>query len=138
MPIATFVATLVLTDGAPLQSPFRATSAGSGMPAAVHVAPGFEHGQPATKARAGIPTPISHAPAAQPDDARRDDVRPDDAHPRASEWRPPDPDRLARHRTDAAWDRLDRLAAGGNRDALVFRTLMQSSDFVRPARLDTP
>ena len=118
MPIVTFVATLALTDGAPLQSPFRAASAGSGMPAAVHVTSDTEHGQPARDALAGIPTPASH--------------------PRVRQWRPPDPDRLARHRTDAAWERLDRMAAGGNRDALVFRALMQSADFTRPARPFTP
>mgnify|MGYP001434416977 CR=1 FL=1 len=40
--------------------------------------------------------------------------------------------------TDAAWDRLDRLAAGGNRDALMFRTLMQSADFIRPVQTGSP
>ncbi len=122
MPIATFVATLALTDGAPLQSPFRAASAGSGMPAAVHVTPDTEPGQSARDALAGIPTWISQPAVDAP----------------VPDWRPPEAHRLVRHRTDAAWDRLDRLAADGNRDALVFRTLMQSADFARPARPLTP
>lgn len=123
LPIVTFVATLALSNGAPLQSPFRELSSGSGMLAAVHVTPDIEPGQPAQKALAGIPTPVS---------ARSDVPQ------RVSHWRPPDSYRLARHRTDAAWERLDRQAAGGNRDALLFRTLMQSADFTHPARAITP
>lgn len=121
LPIVTFVATLALSDGAPLQ-PFRALSAGPGMPVAVHVTPDREHGQPATQSLAGIPTP---------------DVT-DKAAPYVQRWRPPDAFRLARHRTDAAWDRLDRQAAAGNRDALLFRTLMQTADFTRPVQPPTP
>jgi len=118
MPIATFVATLALTEGAPLQSPFHAESAGPWMPATVHVTPDIEPGQPARNAQAGIPTPL--------------------ALTQAPMWRPPEASYLARHRTDAAWDRLDRMAAGGNCDALVFRTLMQSAEFARPARPYSP
>lgn len=123
LPIAAFVATLALSNGAPLQSPFRGSLSGSGMSAAVHVTPGIERGQPVQKALADIPTPVS---------ARSD------APPYVSRWHPPDSYRLARHRTDAAWERLDRQASGGNRDALLFRTLMQSADFARPARAITP
>jgi hypothetical protein len=111
LPIVTFVATLALSNGAPLQSPFRGSLSGSGMSAA------------AQKALAGIPTLV----------LTRSDVP-----PRVSHWQPPDSHRLSRHRTDAAWERLDREAAGGNRDALLFRTLMQSADFVRPVRTITP
>ncbi|MBT5571694.1 MAG: hypothetical protein HOJ90_10795 [Alphaproteobacteria bacterium] len=118
LPIATFVATLVLSDGAPLQSPFHVTFAGSGMSAVVHVTPDLKPGQPAQKAHADIPNPIAASPALA--------------------WQPPDPYRLARHRTDAAWDRLDRLAADGNRDALMFRTLMQSAEFIRPMKASSP
>jgi hypothetical protein len=123
LPIVTFVATLALSNGAPLQSPFRGSLSGSGMSAAVHVTPDIEPGQPAQKALAGIPTSV----------LTRSDVP-----PRVSHWQPPDSHRLSRHRTDAAWERLDREAAGGNRDALLFRTLMQSADFVRPVRTITP
>lgn len=108
-PVATFVATLVLSDGAPLQSPFRGSSAGSGVSAAVHVTPDFSPKPTVQEAQAGIPTSIPVSAV--------------------QSWHPPDSFRLTRHRTDAAWDRLDRLAAGGNRDALMFRTLMQSADF---------
>lgn len=118
LPIATFIATLALSDGAPLQSPLHAASAGSGMSAVVHVMPDSEPGQPTEKAHADIPTPFVPSPA--------------------TTWQPPDSFRLARHRTDAAWDRLDRLAAGGNRDALMFRTLMQSADFIRPVQTGSP
>jgi len=121
LPIVTFVATLALSDGAPLQS-FRDLSAGSGMPVAVHVSPGNAQGQPAPGSLAGIPTPGTSDPMP----------------PRAQRWQPPDSFRLARHRTDAAWERLDRQAAGGNRDALLFRTLMQSADFTRPVQSPTP
>ena len=113
LPIVTFVATLALTEGAPLQSPFHAASAGPGMPAPVHVTPDIEPGQPARNAQAGIPTPVALG--------------------RAHMWQPPAGSRLARHRTDAAWDRLDRMAESGNHDALLFRTLMQSAEFTRPA-----
>lgn len=118
LPIVTFVATLALTQGAPLQMPFHAESAGPGMPDTVRVTPDLEPGQPAQFAHAGIPTPDAVMPIHL--------------------WQPPEYAQLARHRTDAAWDRLDRMAAGGNRDALVFRTLMQSADFARPARPYTP
>lgn len=118
LPIVTFVATLALSDGAPLQSPIRGSFSGSGMPVTVHVTPELEHGQPVSDSRAGIPTPIAGQVSA--------------------DWRPPDSHRLARHRTDAAWDRLDRQAAGGNRDALLFRTLMQSADFAVPLRANAP
>jgi len=118
MPIAIFVATLALTEGAPLQSPFHAASAGPGMPAPVHVTPDIEPGQPARNAPAGIPTPV--------------------ALTAVHSWQPPASSYLARHRTDAAWDRLDRMAQGGNRDALVFRTLMQSAEFPRPVRPYSP
>jgi hypothetical protein len=121
LPIVTFVATLALSDGAPLQS-FRVLSAGPGMPVAVHVTPDREHGQPVSESLAGIPTPAVSA----------------EVPPFAQRWQPPDAFRLARHRTDAAWDRLDRQAAAGNRDALVFRTLMQSADFIRPVPPRTP
>jgi hypothetical protein len=118
LPIVTFVATLALSDGAPLQSPIRGSFAGPGMPVTVHVTPEFEHGQPAPEALAGIPTPVTRHVSAR--------------------WQPPSSHRLARHRTDAAWDRLDRQAAGGNRDALLFRTLMQSADFAVPLRANAP
>ena len=118
LPIATFVATLVLRDGAPFQSPLRGSFAGSGMSAVVHVTPEIAPGQPAQETQVGIPTPASTYPALY--------------------WEPPDSFRLARHRTDAAWDWLDRLAADGRRDALMFRTLMQSADFARPMRRSAP
>lgn len=123
LPIVTFVATLALSNGAPLQSPFRVSSSGSGMSAAVHVTPGIEPGQPAQKVPVGIPTPVSVG---------------SEFPPRVAYWRPPDSYRLARHRTDAAWERLDRQAGSGNRDALLFRTLMQSADFARPTYSITP
>lgn len=122
LPIVTFVATLALSDGAPLQSPFRGSSAGSGVSAAVHVTPDFKPARPVLEAQAGIPTSI---PETFPES-------------RVHRWQPPDSFRLTRHRTDASWDRLDRLAAGGNRDALMFRTLMQSADFTRPPGRLTP
>lgn len=118
LPFVTFVATLALSNGAPLQSPIRGSFSGPGIPVAVHVMPEFENGQPAPESFAGIPTPIVLHESAR--------------------WQPPGSRRLARHRTDAAWERLDRLAAGGNRDALLFRTLMQSADFAVPLRANAP
>lgn len=117
-PVAAFVATVVLSDGAPLQSPFRGSSAGSGVSAAVHVTPDFSPEPTVQEAQAGIPSPIPVSAA--------------------QAWQPPDSFRLTRHRTDAAWDRLDRLVADGNRDALVFRTLMQSSEFANPPARPRP
>jgi hypothetical protein len=118
LPIATFVVTVVLSDGAPFQSPFRGLSAGSGVSAAVHVTPDFSPESPVQEAEAGIPSPIPVSAA--------------------QTWQPPDSFRLTRHRTDAAWERLDRLAAGGNRDALMFRTLMQSAEFANPPTRSRP
>lgn len=118
LPIAAFVVTLVLSDGAPLNPPLNAASAGSGVLAEVHVTPDLELGQPQRKAYADIPNPIARATALT--------------------WEPPDPFQLARHRTDAAWNRLDQMAADGNRDALTFRALMQSADFIRPIQASGP
>ncbi len=50
MPIAIYDATLALTEGALLQSPFHAASARLGTPAKVHVTPNIEPGQPAQNA----------------------------------------------------------------------------------------
>jgi hypothetical protein len=112
LPLAVFIATLVLSDGAPLQSPFRWSSTGSGISATVHVTPDIKPGQPAPFTSADIATLIAVS--------------------QAQGWQPPRRQKLARDRTDAAWNRLHRMAAEGNHDALMFRTLMQAADFTRP------
>ena len=112
LPIVAFVVTLVVSDGAPLHPPLNAAFAESGVLAKVHVTPDLELGQPRRKAYADSRNPIARVPALA--------------------WQPPDSFQLPRHRTDAAWNRLDQMAADGNRDALTSRTLMQSADFIRP------
>lgn len=104
LPVVAFAATLALTDGAPVSAP----PAGSGMPAAARVAPDWL-GQPALATPAGIPT---HAW---------------DQTPRTVvSWKPPPAAEFRHDRTRAGWDQLRRLAESGDRDALVFLTLMRA------------
>jgi hypothetical protein len=100
LPVVAFAATLALTDGAP--------STGSGMSDAARVVPD-RLGRPALAPPAGTPT------------------RAGDQSPRTVlSWKPPPPAEFHHDRTRAGWDQLRRLAESGDRDALVFLTLMQS------------
>lgn len=108
LPVVAFVATFAVTDGAPIRAP----SAGSGMPAGADAAPDWP-GQAALAPPAGIPT-LAVA------DAETRIV------PAISGWAPPPADEFRHDRTHAGWDRLERLANAGDRDALVFLTLMRS------------
>ena len=103
LPVVAFAATLTLTDGAP-----SAPSAASGMSDAARVVPD-RLGRPAHVLPAGIPT------------------RAGDQSPRTVlSWKPPPPAEFHHNRTRAGWDQLERLAESGDRDALVFLTLIQS------------
>ena len=104
LPVVAFVATLALTEGAPIRAP----SAGSGMPDVASVEPDWL-GQPGLATPAGIPT------------------RAWDQTPRTVvNWKPPPAAEFRYDRTRAGWDQLRRLAESGDRDALVFLTLMKS------------
>lgn len=123
LPAAVFAATLLITGGAPLHSPAGQSPAGPGMPASAGLASPPPTGGTAPFAPAGIP------PGGDPDA----DI------PRAERgWSPPETARLRTHRANAAWDRLGRLAAQGDHDALLFMTLMKSADFARPYAPFTP
>lgn len=113
LPVVAFAATLALTDGAPIRAP----SAGSGMPDAARVAPDWL-GQPALATPAGIPP------------------RAWDQSPRTVfSWKPPPAAEFRYDRTRAGWDQLRRLAESGDRDALVFLTLMRSGAIPGAARV---
>lgn len=99
-----FAATLALTDGAPIRAP----TAGSGMSDAARVVPD-RLGRPALAPPAGIPTRAG-----------------DQSSRTVLSWNPPPPAEFRHDRTRAGWDQLRRLAESGDRDALVFLTLMQS------------
>ena len=104
LPVAAFAATLTLTDGAPIRAP----SAGSGMPDAARVVPDWL-GQPALATHACIPTRAwNQAPRT------------------VVNWKPPPAAEFRYDRTRAGWDQLKRLASSGDRDALVFLTLMRA------------
>jgi hypothetical protein len=108
LPIVTFVAIFAMTDGAPIRAP----SVGSGMPAGADVATDWP-GQAALSPPAGIPNlAVTHAQTRMV--------------PEISGWAPPPADEFRHDRTHAGWDRLERLANAGDRDALVFLTLMRS------------
>jgi hypothetical protein len=118
LPAAVFAATVLATDGAPLHSPAGQSPSGHGMPVSASLAPPPPTGGTASFAPAGIPPgSVRHA---------------------LYDWAPPAAERLRTHRANAAWDRLGRLAAAGDRDALVFMTLMKSADFARPHAPFTP
>lgn len=108
LPVVAFVATLAVTDGAPIRAP----SAGSGMPAGADAAPDWP-GQTALVSPAGIPTlAVTHAQTRMV--------------PAITGWAPPPADEFRHDRTHAGWERLERLANAGDHDALVFLTLMRS------------
>ncbi|MEP4377762.1 MAG: hypothetical protein ABJ215_02365 [Alphaproteobacteria bacterium] len=117
LPVVAFAATLALTDGAPIRAP----SAGSGMPDVARMAPDRQE-PPAFEAPAGIPT---RAPDHMEAQNRRTDVR----------WTPPPAGTFRDDRNRAGWERLRRLAESGDRDALVFLTLMRSGAIPGPARV---
>lgn len=108
LPVAAFFATLALTNGAPIRAP----SAGSEAPAEKIVTPDSQ-GKPALAIPAGIPT---HALIQAKEEVL----------PTAADWRPPPAAEFRYDRTRAGWDRLELLATSGDRDALVFLTLMRS------------
>lgn len=114
LPVAAFVATLALTDGAPVRAP----SAGSGMPDAARLAPDLP-GQPALAMPAGIPTSTGKQASAT-----------------LISWTPPAAAEFRDDRHRAGWDRLRRLAEAGDRDALVFLTLMRTGEVPRARRGD--
>ena len=117
LPVATFVATLAFTNGAPVRAP----SAGSGISAAASVAPDWL-GRPALATPAGIPTRVL--------------VRAEEGRLlEAVDWRPPPPAEVRYDRARAGWDRLERLAKAGDRDALVFLALMRSGAIPGHGRL---
>jgi hypothetical protein len=116
LPVAAFVATLALTDGAPIRAP----SAGSGMPDAARVVPDWL-GQPGLATPAGIPTRTQSPMGVQ--------------SPRTVvNWKPPPAAEFRYDRTRAGWDQLRRMAESGDRDALVFLTLMRSGAIPGAAR----
>lgn len=95
----------------------RAPSAGSGMSDGASVAPDWL-GQPALATPAGIPTRMLS--------------RMGDQTPRTVlSWKPPPAAEFRYDRTRAGWDRLRRLAQSGDRDALVFLTLMNAGAIPR-------
>jgi hypothetical protein len=121
VPAAAFAAALALSDGAPLQSPAAVPSAGSGMPA---------------PAGAGGPPMYGPSLRATPPDIPSGAVVPVaavDVSPAAG-WAPPEAWRLRADRANAAWDRLRARAVAGDRDALLFLSLIKSGDFARPHR----
>jgi len=90
------------------------------MPDVARVGPDWL-GQPGLATPAGIPTRAwDHTPRT------------------VLSWTPPPAAEFRHDRTRAGWDQLRRLAASGDRDALVFLTLMKSGAIpragVRPAR----
>lgn len=82
------------------------------MPVAAHETPEIWLGQPAPTRPSGIPSWMETA---------------------SGNWSPPPSPQLRDDRANAGWDRLHRLAAAGDRDALVFLTLMKSGTIPRPA-----
>jgi len=80
------------------------------MPAAADDAPAWL-GQSVRAAPAGIPT------LATPITVNT---------PTASAWSPPPFEEFRHYRTHAGWERLEQLANAGDRDALVFLTLMRA------------
>ena len=117
LPVVAFAATLALTDGAPIRAP----SAGSGMPDAAHAVPDWPV-QPALATPAGIPT---RAASFVGDESPRTVVS----------WTPPPATEFRHDRTRAGWDQLRRMAESGDRDALVFLTLMRSGAISGAARV---
>ncbi|MBS29321.1 MAG: hypothetical protein CL566_10445 [Alphaproteobacteria bacterium] len=87
------------------------------MPVVAHETPGIWLGQPAPRRPAGIPSWLSPGPG---------------------EWSPLPAARFRDDRMHAGWDRLHRMAAAGNRDALLFLTLLKSGTIARPAGYFAP
>jgi len=82
------------------------------MPDVARVVPDWL-GQPALATPAGIPTRLLS--------------RMGDQSPRTVvNWTPPPAAEFRHDRTRAGWDQLERLASSGDRDALVFLTLMRA------------
>ncbi|HCP00692.1 MAG: hypothetical protein CL573_10115 [Alphaproteobacteria bacterium] len=123
LPFVAFAATLTLTDGAPLRAPVER----SGEQTKKSVAPDWLR-QPELGERSGIST---HAPTGSMGDGS----------PALLSWSPSSTDEFRRDRTRAGWDRLERLAASGDQDALVFLALVRSgaiSGNGRLGKLDKP